>query len=121
MNKKRVFKTMVLTLILVMTVTINVFAYTQEKIFGHNGKAVLDAESSGGLKRACAKTTRPSGESSMTLLESYCDDGTVNSKQDGPANRDTSASYDWEWSDGYDSYHKLINNGLGYASESFSY
>lgn len=125
MNKKRTVKTALLTAGLIVMTTMNVFAYTQGESFGHDqyGYAELDADSSGGLMRATARTNRcrGDGEGSTTLLKIYYEDGSVNRKQDGPTSGDTRAEYDWQWADGFESHHKLIHDSLGYASRTFSY
>lgn len=120
MNKGRIIKTVIATSALVVLTSMTAFAKMQSHDLGE-GIMYLDADTATPLKRAEAGTIPPNGQSTLTILTTTYDDGSDDVTRDGPAVRKTCVKHDWEYADGYSSIHKMIRNGLGYASGTLSY
>lgn len=120
MNKGRLIKTVAAVSALVMLTSVTAFAKPGAFEMG-NGKIYLDGETQSPFKRASAGTIPGDGESSLTMLITTLDDGEEDVTRDGPSVGNTRIIRSWEYADGYKSIHKMIRNGLGYASGSLSY
>lgn len=122
MNKKTIVKTAIITSALIVATSITAFAQNGTVYFG-NGYGYLfgSTDNSAILRKATAGTVPGEGESSLTLLTTTYDNGDESTARDGITVGSTRVCHDWDYADGFESNHKMLRGGLGYAQRTLSY
>ena len=114
MNKKKVLS---LALILTFVLSVTVFAGYSETDLNGYGNCSLYVDCTSTMRNAEAYTNVNDSVRSSTGVWNYRDNGETDFYTTGIQNGSTSYTHDYDWSEGYDSIHKVFLNNRPSAVE----